>query len=389
MRVQCLLLVALCFALTSTASKGQEASQPVLKMYPVSDIVLQVADYPYPGEGARSGLMGGFGGGGGGMGGGFGGGGGMGGGGGAFQVGRDEGGDSYSTAITVDELVQAIQTFVDPDSWNEQGELQVLGGALVVKQTPENHDLIAELLKEIRSSLGNRRTVSIDARWLLLSSDDLDALLDKENTAESTLLASRKQLDDHMRESSSLRAITHCFSGQKIYVVSGSKQNVVSGYIPVVGALEVEEELEPVVSRDGRVRAITVQHSEGMGPMRSESKVGYQPIVEKPNLGVLLELRPTLVGGEEQFAIVDLKSTLSFSAAGAALPIQPMGNGLAPQVDRVKIETAELATTLRVPLGKPVIVGGLTQRPGQPVDASVDGADAQEAKQIYLILEVR
>src|SRR5690606_36881942 len=104
--------------------------------------------------------------------------------------------------------------------------------------TAENHDTIAEFLKEIRGGLGNRRTVSIDARWLLLGSDELDALLDKENTAESTLVASREQLNLHMRESTSLRAITHCFSGQKIYVVSGSKQNVFSGYIPVVGALE-------------------------------------------------------------------------------------------------------------------------------------------------------
>jgi hypothetical protein len=391
MRTLWLSLAVVTVTALSQPAQAQDAAAPLeLKMYPVSDIVLQVADYPYGGAAPQfgTGIMGGFGGSGGmgGMGGG-----GLGGGGGAFQIGGDPGGraeagGNFSTAVTVFELVEALQTFVDPESWNEAAELQVLGGALVVKQTAENHERIGAFLKELRNSLGNRRTVSIDARWLLLGSDELEALIDSKESTSTPLIANRDQIKQRMGATSSLRAITHCFSGQKVYVVSGSKQNVVSGYIPVVGELQLDEVETPVVQRDGRVRATTVQMRMGGG---NGTQVGYQPIVERPNLGVLLELRPTLVGNDDKWAIVDLKSTLSFSDANVALPPDVDPQGLAPQVDRLKIDTSELATTLRLPLGKPVIIGGLTQRPNKAADPTLEEGHEQEARQMYLILEVR
>ena len=70
----------------------------------------------------------------------------------------------------------------------------------------------------------------------------------------------------------------------------------------------------------------------------------------------------------------------------------------APKVDRVAIDTQELATTLNIPLGQPVLVGGLTY-----VTSSTLGHEPvaevphhhrrtrhdQETPQLYLILELR
>ena len=69
----------------------------------------------------------------------------------------------------------------------------------------------------------------------------------------------------------------------------------------------------------------------------------------------------------------------------------------APAVDRIAIETQELATTLSVPLGHPILVGGMTYLPPsigslrqeakagtrQPQEA------AAETPQLYLLLELR
>ncbi len=66
-------------------------------------------------------------------------------------------------------------------------------------------------------------------------------------------------------------------------------------------------------------------------------------------------------------------------------------------MDRIGIETQQLATTLEMPLGKPVLVGGLTYVPqalksagGRDENAAEGAVDAEtERAQLYLVLEVR
>src|SRR5690606_23891260 len=194
------------------------------------------------------------------------------------------------------------------------------------------------------------------------------------------LAVDREKLKAHMLETTSLRAVGHCFSGQRIYLVSGSRQNIVSGYIPVVGSIETGA--EGLASWDNRSTDSTFHFTSDVGRTRQAS-VGYQPIVERPNRGVLLEIRPTLEGGADQGAIVDLKSTLSGAASAPEIRLEEEVQMLAPQIDRVAITRAELATTLRLPLGVPVVVGGLTLNPAEV------GEEGEPAKQVYLILEGR
>lgn len=373
MRTRPTLLTIVAVAIATQTAFAQEAEKLVLKMYPISDIVLKVADYPYPGEEASRFSNFGVGGDGRGR---FRWGWGRIPGGGAFQVAVDNGGDPYSTALSIDDLVDVIHSFVDSDSWNQGADLKLLGGALVVRQSPKNHVQIGELLTEIRNILGNRRTVSIDARWLMLTSVELDELVAGGDSKSNPLAVDREKLKDHMLEATSLRAVGHCFSGQRTYLVSGSRQNIVSGYIPVVGSIATGA--DGLVSWDNEPN---VHYASGVESHRG-STVGYQPIVERPNLGVLLEIRPTLEGGAEQGAIVDLKSTLSAAGTGPKINLEEIGTN-APQIDRVAITRAELATTLRLPLEVPVVVGGLTLNPAEV------GEDGEPSKQVYLILEVR
>ncbi|GEM_PF-1918689 len=386
------------------------ADEAVILTYDVGDLILDVPDYPYPGSaGAASPFgspnnagMGGMGGMGGVMGGVMGGG--MGGmmGGGAMPGGdgaESEGGGvpsdrnplPGSTKITMEDLKRVLTTVIAPNTWTdsggEEGELQCLGTSLVVRQTAVVHKQIEDLLEQLRKGSGKQRTVAVDARWLLLNSDELEKLIPAGENGQPHV--DRQILGEFTRRPTSIRGRTNCFTGQLVYLVSGTRRNVVTSFIPVVGSLE-RPQTGQYAALPGGAYVLPAQ----MG--QSSQAVGYQPVIETPNLGVLLQIRPTLIPNDDR-AIVDLRSTLTVlgkSASESGESVQPQQDLLVPKVDRVAIETQELATTLSVPLGEPVLAGGLTYI-GPSADAMRQEADANraqpltEAPQLYLILELR
>jgi hypothetical protein len=410
-----------CFAvaaalLAAAAARAQNADAPrrsadklQLATYEVGDLVVSVPDYAAPesdsdaakafgGRGYSSG--GGFGGGGGGYGGvGFGPGGAEAGP--PAMGGSPQGGQAAfdPNSITLTDLVNVIPRVVLPDTWNVNGtgpgQIEAIGASLVVLQTPEAHELIQGLLHDLRAGSGKRRSVSIDARWVLLNSDEFDRLQPNLGKAQHPSVDAAV-LADFTRRPTSLRGFTNCFSGQSVYLISGARRNVVRSYIPVVGSVE-----RPF--GDGDIIALTVhaQSDNDSSPLDwvqegGRKSVGYQPVIETPNFGVLLKIRPTLIHGEDA-AVVDLISTITFPGVSSDSSLDvPPPDGMAPMVDRLAVDTQELATTLRVPLGKPVLVGGMSYiapaagaTASEPSDAAAPQDEAQETRQLYLVLEVR
>ena len=413
------------FALLSHAAEleaaaADEAEEHVILTYDVGDLLLDVPDYPYPGSdsggssfggssgsvwvsgmGGGMGDMGGMGGGMGGTGG-MGGsvGGGMGGMGGGMSGGMGGGGGTdvpdtppstpRSAKITIDDLILVMTSVVAPETWPEsggEGEVQCLGTSLVIRQTAKVHEQIKSLLEQLRESSDKQKTVAIDARWLLLTSDELESLMPPNDGGTAQI--DRKVLGEFTRRPSSLRGQTNCFTGQLVYLVSGTRRNVVTSVVPVVGSLERPQEGQYALLPGG-ARILEAQ------TIQSSRSVGYQPVISTPNLGVLLQIRPTLIPGDSR-AIVDLRSTLTVlgeSVPDVAAPSSNREYPLMPKVDRVAIETQEFATTLSVSLGQPTLAGGLTyigswgntlqDRPG------AEGEDAvSEVPQLYLIVELK
>jgi hypothetical protein len=295
--------------------------------------------------------------------------------------------------ITVESLVNLIQEVVAPDTWavaGGQARIQQLGSALVVSQTDQVHREIANLLDQLRNGSATRRTVSLDARWLLLVSDELDQLLTPDKSDEGKI--DRHFLDELTRRSTSLRGATRCFSGQAVYIISGTQRSFVSSYIPVVGSVEPPQpRVLYAVDRSAAEGQATFTQFGGEGGAGANRSVGYQPIITTPNFGATLEVRPTLtVGGND--AVVDLRSTVTFPSteqqaadAGAMMGVPP--------VDRVAIQLQKLATTLRMPLGEPILVGGMTyltsaDGAAQVPTPGVEG-ESSEQRQLYLVIELR
>ncbi|MEM9660376.1 MAG: hypothetical protein AAF961_18585, partial [Planctomycetota bacterium] len=311
---------------------------------------------------------------------------------------------SNAATITLDDIQRVMIGTVAPQSWAQNGQgagqVQALGTALVVWQSPEVHEQIQDLLAQLREGSGQRTTVAIDARWLLLNSEELDALTavgeDGQRTVDHDILTR------FTRRATSLRGMTTCFSGQLVYLVSGTRKNVVSSYIPVVGSIERAEGNLRFATSPNPARTMFL--ADGEGGFGGGQGVGYQPIIEKPNFGALLEIRPTLMndGGT---VVVDVKSTITVPGR-SPVPTPPAGWGPAtPVVDRVAIETQDLATTCRLRLATPMIVGGLTSI--SPAAALSDGGTSTdeangsseatrptvdrelESSQLYLLLAIR
>jgi general secretion pathway protein D len=86
------------------------------------------------------------------------------------------GGMDYNREYREFNLTRLIQDTIEPDSWFETGTGEGTittyeGKKLIILQTPEIHDEIEKLLKEMRKSLGHE--VSIEARFLIVGENFL------------------------------------------------------------------------------------------------------------------------------------------------------------------------------------------------------------------------
>jgi hypothetical protein len=274
----------------------------------------------------------------------------------------------------LDDLIKVIKTLAVPDRWADvggYGEIAHFGGTLLVLQTPEGHEQVEHILEAIRAEGVAAQTMIVDAHWLILDSGQLATLLGPdlvEDERPLKITVGRTALSKLAREAPGYRGRITCFSGQTVHLASGSRRTVVTGAIPVVG-----------------------------------SGAAYQPIMANPNVGVVLEVTPSMLPGSDE-AVVDLHSTVtewsepdppvrigttaatSHAAAGLlGETVEDVESTAAIEVDRPNIPTQQLSTTLRMPLNKPVLVGGLTLQPTQP--ASDDDPDGSQT-QLVLIVRV-
>ena len=324
------------------------------------------------------------------------------------------GGNAFT--LDIDDLMEAISTFIEPASWTAHSPdatgMGLLGNSLVIRQTAEAHKQIEAFLEALRTENSATQTVTVEAHWLLLDGKQLDTY--KKAIAAGEPIGEDRDSDAaHVEESNEpYRGQVTCFNGQTVHIVSGRLQTVLQGGIPVVS---------------------------GAGA------VGYQPTMITPHVGALLEITPTLLPGGKA-AIINVQSSVTrWDTPGPAVELAPSGGsgtsneagpgnergsgpsgagaglggpgeagpggsansgGKGPsggiggmsfmmggmgasmsgnasrpvQVDRINVVAQQLATSLRVTLGKPVLVGGMTF-PGAQEGRSTNS-------QLYLVVKI-
>ncbi len=385
------------------------------RVYRVMDLVLPTPDYSFkgvqlPGTSARpggvmGGGMGGMGGGtmggmGGMSGGGFGGGAGSSGGG-MFKVapqnvfnqmgggGMAPAGQPSFTAgnkfqINMDDLIETITSTVDPNTWDEvggRGSIASLGGLLVVQQTAEVHIKLATLLDTLRESGAVPKAVTIRAMWL---AGENDSIVSFENRTPREL--TKEVLAKHSEKIVARGQIT-CFDSQTVHIIAGELRSAVTSYIPVVGQNESDADVlvaQSAVngSKQVSIPAAVLAQTGGAGAgaglgggivRERESNVGYQPVTQTMNLGMLLQVTPLLIADGQSVA-VDVHSIV---VSPTKEPSQvDFKTGM--KLDRIDLSTQQFKTTLRMPLNQATVVSGMTMQP----------TSTDKDQQLILILEV-
>jgi hypothetical protein len=296
--------------------------------------------------------------------------------------------------LDFDSLVDSITSTIQPTVWDDVGgpcSITPLPPQqlLVLNATGDVHDQVAAYLETLRRHVETRPQVRIEAHWLWLTESELASLLTDQDQASPSAgdvvaEAAWKNLRQQKRDAGddaagAFEAILKGQNGQLISGVSGRQTRVMITLIPVVGD-------PPVAGSGGGVGM-------GMGPATAPprspappaqtaalspaartypsqpSEVGYQAVYRTIQEGGALEVRPCVLGKGKEI-LLDLRSrfvqredshdakpqTPAATAPSSANLVQ----AIAAAVDRPQIHHYRLETTLRVPAGRRVLVGGLT-----------------------------
>lgn len=281
-----------------------------------------------------------------------------------FQFGGTSMAAVPSNRISTDSLIDAITSTISPSSWSAaggSGTIAKLGNSLVISANVDTHDKIESLLALFRQRWGTLRTISVRGYWLWLDDAQLASLLAKdEPPAEGPRAfglvkpdAWTKALADAQKPDSQpgYRASLTCYNGQTVSTQAGSQSLVVT-------------QIEPEVARGDTGTP--------------QGRVAYRPLVSVVQEGAVLQITPSATYSGK-YVVLDVHSRVTRLRPPAAAPakVAAAGDGTAasPQqvvaaIDRPVLLAQRLSTTLRVPVDRPMMIGGMTlegqPQPGEP-----------------------
>ncbi|MBC7854056.1 MAG: hypothetical protein IAF94_11520 [Pirellulaceae bacterium] len=257
-------------------------------------------------------------------------------------------GASSGPRTSMDGLIEVITSTISQDSWDTVGgpaSIASIGASLLISADAETHDKISSLLDLFRKRWGTLRTVSVRAHWLWLSESQVSDALAAEQK-EAGLGSPYGVLSDGTwkkllaaaaegKKRTPYHAMLTCHNGQTVFTRAGGERLVVSGVTPIAGKTEKEQAL-------------------------------YQPVVRSIQEGAALQVTP-VVTRNAKFVVLDVHSRVNLlgetpkpivkdEARAAASPIEQV----IAAIDRPALQTQRLATTLRIPVGRPALIGGMT-----------------------------
>ncbi len=186
--------------------------------------------------------------------------------------------------------------------------------------------------------------VTVRADWILLEPNQIDTITKPlDEKTEPNLKVVDLSAAQKLNPKAHYRGEITCFDGQTVSIAS------VEGHTAIA-------DLQPVVAQNMRA---------------------YSPKVKIPQSGATLQIQPD-VTRDGATAVVNVQSMVSDATSFSTT--QPNLSELSWQaIDKFNVEAQQLKTTLRIPLGKPILVGGMTVAP----DLASGGNG-----QLYLVIEL-
>jgi hypothetical protein len=265
-------------------------------------------------------------------------------------------GQVESTRSSLEDLIGAITSTINPTSWDDvggQGSIAPLGTSLLISNDMRTHEQIESLLEQLRKRWGTLRTVSVCADWLWLTPAQLEGLLVVDEAPKPDGIAAFGLVDEaawkrlrepagrKLNDRSGYQAVVTCYNGQTVSTLAGQQRLVVAN-------VAVESSAQ-AANADGQAQ-------------RGGSKTLVQPKVSVVQEGAALQVTPTTnVSGK--FVILDIHSRVALvdmeqgrAGAGDAAPIAAAVAG----IDRPLLNLHRISTTMRVPVDRRILTGGMT-----------------------------
>ncbi|WP_425618448.1 hypothetical protein NA78x_002153 [Anatilimnocola sp. NA78] len=361
--------------------RDEEEARLVVKVYDLSDLFTVAPSYPayepnelqrgellpvFPHVGESAAQSGGFGGGG------FGGGGG-----GMFsvpevapkpatidrsrpstlnQASGMSGAPAANVRTSMDSLISTLTSTIDPEGWSDVGgrsTISAVGTSLLISTTTETHAKITGLIDLFRSRWGSLRTISLQANWLWLTPSQLN---------EAAALPAPDDKTGQAASKVSLHSIK-AEAWKKLLAAAAEKPGVGSGYHSVVTCYNGQT----VATQAGTQRLVVA----GMEPVvgGGETLPAYRPTMRAVHEGATLQITP-LATRNVKYVALDVHSRVSLLASTPRVlekvekvDVEKMGvvpREVVQALDRPVLQTQRLETTLRVPVGQPTLIGGMT-----------------------------
>lgn len=267
------------------------------------------------------------------------------------QASGASGAAASNVRTSMNSLIETITSTIDPDGWSDVGgpsTISPVGSSLLISTTGETHAKLTALIDLFRQRWGSLRTISVHAHWLWLTPSQVEDALPPANDAASKqtslnslapeawkkLLAAAEQNPGR----DCYHAIVTCYNGQTVATQAGSQRLAVIGLTPVTTTGE-------------------------------NAAVSFTPQLRTVHDGATLQVTP-LATRHVKYVVLDVHSRVNLLPAAAPLAKDDEAKGFAPIVndprrlvealERGALQTQRLETTLRVPVGQPTLIGGMT-----------------------------
>lgn len=258
-------------------------------------------------------------------------------------------------------LVEFLRESVDPDSWKDAGgdvgSIHPQGGLLAITQTPEAQTKIRAVLDELLAMHG--RTVRVRAHWVQAQRRDIESALRPANgkAGAALLEVDAAALDRLAGGTIHYRGEVVCMDDQRVFVTSAL--------------------LHPVAGGGGGAAGTP---GDGDGPDASPAVL---------STGLSMDVLPSLnIDGKSVTVTLRVQTTPTAPPDQAARRPAPATRPATRPArgddgaDAAVFALQYLNTTARLPLGRMVLVGGMSLGP------AADPVREPDPPQLYLFVEV-
>lgn len=256
-----------------------------------------------------------------------------------------------------DQLIKTIKQTISPNVWDEAGgesTIAKLGNAFIISTDEETHAQIDALMNLFRQRWGTLRTISVRAWWVWLTPNEIAPVLDSEGEPvindgapafgivpdDAWLSILEKWRNDEEERPRGYQATLTCYNGQTVHTISGDQGLAVT-------------DIRPVLTRD--------ENGEKVG------RVAYRPKLSVVHEGLAFQITPmSNVSGKT--LLLDLHSRITtplHEAEQLMEKVERIGEEPSPDqivkvIDSRRLNIHRLSTTVRVPVNRPMLVGGMS-----------------------------